>query len=182
MPLTDCAFETPRLLVKEWHSLTPDEWRATDLSEVVAAMLTPAVTQTLPEPWQGDYTPTRASDWVRERDAEGVTLLAIDKSDGERVGLVILAIEDDPTGGSIEGASLRLGYLLAEASWGQGFASELVTGLVAWCRERRVGAIAGGVDEHNAASIRVLEKNGFELQPGAEVGPGELLYRLVLAP
>lgn len=40
MILSACTFETERLLVKEWHSLSPSDWQQEDLAEVVAAILT----------------------------------------------------------------------------------------------------------------------------------------------
>ena len=57
---------------------------------------------------------------------------------------------------------VRLGYLLAESAWGKGLASELIEGFVRWCRgEAAIRSLAGGVNPDNAASIHVLEKNGF---------------------
>ena len=32
------------------------------------------------------------------------------------------------------GVEVRLGYLVSEAAWGRGFATELVKGLFDWCR------------------------------------------------
>ena len=77
---------------------------------------------------------------------------------------------------------VRLGYLLAEDAWGQGIASELVSGFVGWCREQTsVSSIAGGVALDNPASRRVMQKNGFELvQRDGEIAQDEQLYRLRL--
>jgi ribosomal-protein-alanine N-acetyltransferase len=80
------------------------------------------------------------------------------------------------------GTEVRLGYLVSEASWGQGFASELVDGFIGWCRKHTsISSIAGGVAPDNPASKRVLEKNGFQLvQTAHEIDPEEELYRLSL--
>lgn len=171
-----CCFETERLLIKEWHSLAAGEWIAQDLAIIVQSMLTPSVTQSLPEPWQGEYTLARAREWVRERDEEGTMLLVIDRASRKAAGLVILfEIEHEETS-SIE---LRLGYLLAESAWGKGFATELIRGLIAWCQSAGIGSIVGGVARENVASKRVLEKNGFACIPETE-SAAEQLFELRL--
>ncbi len=180
MVLRDCAFETERLIVKEWHSLSPDDWQREDLAKVVASMLTEPVTRSLPLSWQGTYSLDRAREWIKERDDEGSTFLVIDKSSRQGIGLMIL-FETQTEEGDGE-AEVRLGYLLSEAAWGKGIASELVSGLVSWCRGQEcISSIAGGVAHNNTASIRVLEKNGFQLvRSDEDIGEGELLYRLNL--
>ena len=84
-----CSFATDRMIVTEWHSLSPPDRRQERLAQVVAAMFTEPVTRTLPTVWHGDYTVSRARKWIRERDQEGTTLLVIDKSRPlrNRVGL-----------------------------------------------------------------------------------------------
>ena len=86
MPVLDCAFETDRLLADEWHSMPPQSWQQQDLDRDVAHMLTEPVTQPLSESWRGSYTLERASSWIAERDAEGTTLLIVEKSSRRAVG------------------------------------------------------------------------------------------------
>ncbi len=171
-----CTFETDRLLVQEWRVVSSHDWHQQDLAHVVAAMLTEPVTRSLPPSWQGDYSVERAREWVKERDDEGPTLLIIDKSTKHVVGLMIL-FETDAEDGGVE---VRLGYLLSEPVWGQGFASELVRGFVGWCRQQAsISSIAGGVAQDNPASKRVLEKSGFRLVKSEnEPAQDEQLFRL----
>ncbi len=175
MPLVECTFESGRLLVAEWHSFSMRELLGRTLAQVVTTMMTEPVTRSLPESWQGGYTLTRAVSWISERDSEGVTLLAINKSTGEPAGLVILFESETPRGDGIEA---RLGYLLAESFWGTGLATELVEAFVVWCRSQpEITSLAGGVERENVASRRVLEKNGFKLvDDDADVE--EQLFRL----
>ncbi len=108
--------------------LPPPGGHQENLAQLVAAMLTEPVTRTLPTAWQGNYTVSRASEWIRERDREGTTLLAIDKSTKKPVGLVILMeVAGEKDTGGIE---VRLGYLLSEPAWGKGLATELQTSSV----------------------------------------------------
>lgn len=175
-----CAFETERLLVKEWHALSSRDWQQQDLASVVATMLTEPVTRSLPASWQGSYTVERARKWIEERDREGTTLLVVDKSAKQAVGFMILFETDAENGG--DGIEVRLGHLLSESAWGQGFASELVRGFVSWCRKQAsISSIAGGVARENTPSKRVLEKNGFRLeQHEDESVQDEQLFRLHL--
>ena len=180
MVLRACTFETERLLVTEWHSPSSSDWQQQELVHVVAAILTEQVTRSLPASWQGSYTVERAREWIEERDKEGATLLVIDKLIHQAVGLMILfEMQTEEGNGDTD---LRLGYLLSEATWGKGIASELVNGFVSWCRgQTSISSIAGGVALDNSASKRVLEKNGFQLvQSGHGIAQDERLYRLSL--
>lgn len=152
------SFSTKRLSVNEWHSFTPDEWPQQDLDNVVREILTERVTKNLPPIWQGSYNLSRARQWINERDKEGITLLAVEKSSEQAIGMIIL-FESNASG------NLRLGYLLNESAWGKGLASELVGGFVNWCRHHDIHSVAGGVERSNVASRRVLEKCGFVAEP-----------------
>jgi len=178
MVLRDCTFDTQRLLVGEWHSLSPSDWQQEDLAEVVASLLTEPVTRSLPPSWQGSYSIDRARDWIKGRNREGTTLLVIDNITNQAVGLMILFAKQAEEGNGQ--ADVRLGYLLSEAAWGKGIASELVNGFVSWCRgQETISSIAGAVAYDNPASKRVLEKNGFKLVRSVDdVAKGEQLYRL----
>lgn len=177
MTVERCSFRTDRLLVQPWHDPPADEWPTLDLPTTVADMMTEAVTRFLPGGWQGPYSVDRARQWIAERDLESPTLLAIDRSTGDPVGLVILFESPADTNGLVE---VRLGYLLAETAWGKGLATELLSGLVAWSRDRRdIGSIVGGVAAANSASSAALERLGFSLiESGAHGSADELLYEL----
>ena len=143
MLLRTCTFETTRLIVKEWHTLSPSDWHERDLPRVVAAMLTEPVTRSLPSEWQGSYT--------TERDRESTTLLVIYKSTQQAVGLMILSEMQAEVGNDY--IDVCLGYFVSEDSWGQGVASELVDGFVTWCRaQTSISSIPGGVALDNPAS------------------------------
>ena len=170
MLIENCNFSTQRLLVREWHSLSPDEWIQQDLEVVVQNILTTRVTRSLPPAWQGTYTLDRARNWVQERDDEGVTLLVVEKTSQLPIGLIILFETADGT----DGSELRLGYMLAESAWGKGLASELIGGFVEWCQNNDVNSVTGGVERDNIASKRVLEKIGFVCEPSTEEAAEQL--------
>ncbi|MGB3635831.1 MAG: GNAT family N-acetyltransferase, partial [Rubrobacteraceae bacterium] len=107
-------------------------------------------------------------------------LLIVEKSTGQAIGLTILFETD---AGSVPGGiEIRIGYLLSEPAWGKGYATELIRGFIGWSRgHTKIHSLAGGVKRGNAASARILEKNGFHAVPDdGEVGHHEQIFRLIL--
>jgi RimJ/RimL family protein N-acetyltransferase len=61
--------------------------------------------------------------------------------------------------------SAEIGYFLGEEFWGKGIATEAVKQLMEYIKEHfDFVRIFAGVFEHNKASMRALEKNGFHLE------------------
>ncbi len=170
-----CSFETERLSVRNSLNSDPGEpWPSAGLVDAVQTILTPGVTRWLPEGWQGEYSSARAQEWLLERHAESVVLEARERPQSDVIGMMLLS-ESGGDDGPIE---LRLGYMLAERAWGRGLATELVAGFVEWCRQRPESiVIVAGVEEGNVASVRVLERCGFERRDH-DVTSGELVYEL----
>ena len=142
-------------------------------------MLSSEVTEQLPESWQGPYSEQRTVNWIRDRDEEGVQLLALSSDTREPIGLLLLQEVLDP---SAAPAELRVGYLVVKSQWGKGFANELVRGLVEWARSRTFASIVAGVAAANIASIRVLEKCGFTRVEDESSAATELFYTIDLGP
>ncbi len=175
LDLDTLAFETERLRCGPW---VDDAHRSgADLAAIVADLLTPATTAALPSDWQGDFDVERAQAWIEQREADSTILLVSDTESSEPIGLVILA--SVPTGDTepaddaspVEDAALaddrvdlRIGYVIDEAWWGRGIATELVAGLVDRARtDPDIVSVTAGVDPGHGASIRVLERTGFRL-------------------
>ncbi|MBY5991180.1 GNAT family N-acetyltransferase [Ferrimonas balearica] len=147
-------FSTPRLNV---GPLTPDP--GPTLLMQIPELLSPRATRHLPSGWQGIHTEDASRSWLSERQAEGQLMAVRLRGTDELVGLLMLS----NTTRVQTGLTLHLGYVLAERWWGQGLASELVSGLAEWCQmDGRVSALIGGVVRDHAASVKVLEKSGFE--------------------
>lgn len=75
------------------------------------------------------------------------------KADDRLLGIVGLKFAD--------GQPPELAYWVAEPHWGQGLAGEAVSGLLDAAAEIGIDVIRARVLAANAASQRVLEKNGF---------------------
>ena len=169
------SFTTQRLIVKEWHSFEPQELQHTQLTDIVQSILIPQITADFPIMWRGEYDKKRARFWIKERDAEAITLLALDKRSKNAIGFLHFF----SVGKKKEAKQLRLGYALAINSWNKGYASELLEGFVSWCGDNNIATLLAGVNPKNSASMRVLQKNGFTID-GLDANGIDYLFGLKL--
>ena len=77
-----------------------------------------------------------------------------------------------------DGGTAEIGYSLHPEAQGQGYASEAVTALIRALRDRGVETVVAGCDPDNDASIRLLERLGFEYDG---IVDGERTYRLAIS-
>lgn len=169
-----CRFDTDRLLVSHWAPVLDDRSTRPAILAEVLLLLSPAVTEFLPAPLCLANGPDAVEEWVSNRRGESEVCCVRAKAGGDFIGLLILApwLEE---GGSL---TLRLGYLLNQAAWGRGYATELIRGLVTWCQTTGVRAqILAGVERNNGASGAVLIKAGFHKLP-EPAGSGSETYQL----
>lgn len=76
------------------------------------------------------------------------------------------------TGLSVQLGNMAItGYILARDAWGRGFATEALACMVELARALGVNSLHAACHAGHCASVRVLEKCGFEPDPeGASVG------------
>ena len=172
MTCRSSSFITDRLVVGEWRTLS---FSNKDIVNAVAAILTPRVTQSLPEEWRGKYSHSRAAKWLEDIDQEAATLLVLDRITRNPIGLMVLFESVEERSGHI----VRIGYMLAESAWGNGYATELLQGFVNWCKKTEIASVIGGVEKNNVTSQRVMEKNGFRVLANPQIH-SEILYELRL--
>ncbi|MDO6590604.1 hypothetical protein DS901_05915 [Loktanella sp. D2R18] len=148
MPLSD--FTTPRLKVSHWDALLADPIARGALLRYLSRILSNDVTRELPPSFAliGDV-----ADWVAARQSESDVYVI--NVDDQLVGLLIL-FDDEPN------TAIHLGYLFAQSTWGQGYATELLHGLVAAAKPPVT--LLAGVATTNPASAHVLRKAGFTLE------------------
>lgn len=76
----------------------------------------------------------------------------------------------------IDGSSSEIGYGIAEDYQGFGYATEAVTAISSWAfAQNTISCVTAKVDPDNLASIKVLEKSGFE--PTGRIGEEGPIYR-----
>jgi len=92
-------------------------------------------------------------------ESEPHTILGIEYK-GKLVGSIGLHLQED-----VYKHSAELGYFVGESYWQKGIAGVAVRGMIKYGFETlHLHRIFASVFEHNKASMRVLEKNGFVLE------------------
>ncbi len=163
------GFDTDRLIVRDWSAARADPVARRALADGLRAILTPPVLRHLPEPVQLAPDDPDLSAWMEAR-AAGASVGTIAERDStggaaRLIGLVFVMTRPEPE----KGTERRIGYLLGEAAWGRGLATELVRGLAAALHREGIHLLRAGVAVQNPASMRVLQKAGFvrEVEGGA---------------
>jgi len=155
-----CQFKTQRLAVSSWTKQTDKLKSENTFAKRVIDILSPDVTKALPDGWQNLKSVNEAEAWITDRDRESHFLTVQLNSTNEIIGFIFL-YESESNQQSYE---LRFGYLLSENVWGKGMGSELIEGLLQWCKEAGdIKSLSGGVECDNIGSIKVLEKTGFTI-------------------
>ena len=140
---------------REYYRLRP--WNGEDAASLVRHANNLSVARNLRDGFPHPYTMKDARQWLE--------MLATNHSD------MILAIEvnGEAAGGiglhglkDVYRFNAELGYWLSESHWGRGIISDAIGQVVpfAFTRTRWIRIFATTY-EHNLASMRVLEKNGF---------------------
>ena len=147
-------FETERLSVAHWADIIAVPVARRRLATQLPDLLAPDVIAHLPPFF--DLTDQNVDQWIDARDAESDIYLIRETGTDAIIGLMFLT---PPFNNDI-----HLGYLLGQAAWGKGYASELLSGLV--LHIPKIGfRLLGGVGRENPASVHVLQKTGFQLVP-----------------
>lgn len=155
------CFETGRLTVHPLNDALKTEKMPARLHEAFAGLLTPDVLKHLPPALSLTDGEDAIERWIDARTQESVCFLINHRTEDVILGLMILVFDTEPA--RVPG--IQLGYPFLQSVWGQGYATELVTGLLGACRSLGPIRIHGGVSKGNPASARVLSKLGFVPQP-----------------
>ena len=155
-------FETERTSVTSWKSALADETLRNVLVEDCKRILTPKVLRHLPDSLNVSARSEDIDQWIDARDAESTVLTIREKTTSKLLGFMILAElpQHDPL------RTVHLGYFFAEESWGKGYATEVLSGLIAHLKPQETPVqLIGGVEKSNIASAKVLLNAGFVIDP-----------------
>jgi len=147
-------FETERLNVFALSQCEKAGSDQIDILNSVPSILTENVVKDLPEYFHGIRNAAGAKEWLTRMMTESALHCVVDRSSQTLIGFLFLYDAGE--------GEYHLGYLLSEPTWGKGLATELIKGLLEAGRAQSdLKKILGGVAELNKASIKVLEKTGF---------------------
>lgn len=135
-------------------------WRPGDEASLVAHANNYNVWRNLRDRFPHPYRMEDAREWIRGAGVESPQINFAIVVDGEAVGGIGLVLNGD-----IHRCSAEIGYWLGEASWGRGIVTEAVRALTQWAFDNfNLSRIYAGVMEWNPASMRVLEKAGYQFE------------------
>jgi len=135
-------------------------WRPGDEESLVAHANNHEIWRNMRDRFPHPYTMEDAREWIRLAGEETPqTNFAIVVA-GQAAGGIGLILKDD-----ISRCSAEIGYWLGEAFWGRGIVTEAVHAFTQWSFENfNLSRIYAGVLEWNPASMRVLEKAGYQFE------------------
>ena len=133
-------------------------WRAADRPDLIREANNRKVWRNMTHTFPHPYTDSDADLWLAIAADPGASIqLAITLDDRAVGGIGAIA------GEGIFAGTAQFGYWLGEAHWGRGIASAAASALAAQLgREHRFARLEAQVFGWNPASMRVLEKAGFE--------------------
>ena len=100
---------------------------------------------------------------------EWYAIWMIELKDGTHIGELCFK-------GIDESGSTEIGYGIAENFQGCGYATEAIMAAVTWAlQQNKINCVTAEVDKKNIASVRVLEKSGFEMT--GRIGKEGPIYR-----
>ena len=137
------------------------EWSKGDIEPLVILANNKKISDNLRDHFPYPYTLKDAEEWISLNETNlSITNFAIEVNNELAGGCGILLKED------IYRFSAEIGYWIGEKFWNKGLATHVVHLLIQEIKLRHphIIRIYAEVFEHNKASMKVLEKNGFHLE------------------
>ncbi|KHT62000.1 hypothetical protein RJ45_19780 [Photobacterium gaetbulicola] len=139
-------FSTERLSAKTLDRTMPG------IQDEIMAMFTEPVSRHLPPSCQNFRTAEDVANWLEGMAQTGSVLRLTEYQ--QAIGYLFVFPEPENC--------YRLGYVLDEARWGKGFATEAMQGLVTYLSaHEHAASFIAGVEPDNTGSVNVLKKLGF---------------------
>lgn len=136
-------------------------WQHKDAEPLVALANNKKIWDNVRDYFPHPYTTKDAKDWLALNVGITPVLNFVIEVDGNFAGSVGMVPKTD-----VYRCNMEIGYWLGEPYWGKGIASTAIALMcdIVWQNYSHINRIYAEVFEGNKASMRVLEKNGFELE------------------
>jgi ribosomal-protein-alanine N-acetyltransferase len=145
-------------MLLELGDLRVRNWRRDDLDALLRYANNPKIAGNLRDQFPHPYTRRDGVEYLNYVRSMDVAMAFAIEHGGEAVGGIGFKVGVD-----IARLSIEMGYWLAEPFWGRGLTTRAVTATSDWAFDNfKVVRIFATVFSHNVASMRVLEKSGFQ--------------------
>jgi [ribosomal protein S5]-alanine N-acetyltransferase len=155
-------------------------WQRSDLDALLRHANNPKIAANLRDQFPHPYTRRDGLDYLNYVRSMDVPMSFAIEHGGEAIGGIGFKLGVD-----IARLSVEMGYWLAEPFWGRGITTRAVIAASDWAFDGyKVIRIFATVFVHNTASIRVLQKAGFEREGTlrrSAIKNGEILDQLMYA-
>ena len=136
------------------------EWKKSDSTALAKIANNKKIWDNVRDRLPYPYTEQDAKEWLALVKKQKIVTTFCVEADGELAGSIGFTLKED-----VYRKSAEIGYFIGENFWGQGIATEAIRQLVGYIEENfDLVRIYAEVFEHNKASMKVLEKNGFYLE------------------
>jgi [ribosomal protein S5]-alanine N-acetyltransferase len=144
----------------EGNTITIRLWVHTDAAALAACINNKKIWDNLRDYIPQPYTPADAADYIARQQAVDPAQNFAIVYNGAVAGGAGIILKDD-----VYRKTAEIGYWVAEHCWGKGIATEAVRQLSAYAFAAfNIVRLQAEVFEHNKASMKVLEKNGYVLE------------------
>jgi RimJ/RimL family protein N-acetyltransferase len=136
------------------------KWKRSDVDSLAKIANNKNIADNLRDQFPFPYKKRDAKDWIEKVRKEEITTNFCIEADGEVTGSIGFVLKED-----VYRKNIEIGYYVAEEYWGRGVATEAVKQALEYIAKTFDPVrIYAEVFEHNKASMKVLEKNGFYLE------------------
>ena len=136
------------------------EWKKSDSTALAKIANNKKIWDNVRDRLPYPYTEQDAKEWLALVKKQKIVTTFCVEADGELAGSIGFTLKED-----VYRKSAEIGYFIGENFWGQGIATEAIRQLVGYIEKNfDLVRIYAEVFEHNKASMKVLEKNGFYLE------------------
>lgn len=133
------------------------KWQRGDERSLAENANNPNIWNNVRDYFPSPYTLTDAYEWINFAQTERCNFAI--EVEGKAVGGIGIIFQKD-----VARRNAEIGYWLGETHWGKGIVSAAIIEMVGYVFESfpEINRIYAGVFQYNTASMRVLEKAGFE--------------------
>ena len=136
------------------------KWKRSDVDALAKIANNKNIADNLRDMFPHPYKKKDAKAWIEMIKKKKAANSFCIEVDGKVAGSICFFLKDD-----VYRKNIELGYFIAEEYWGRGAATEAIRQTLQHIKKKfDVVRIYAEVFEHNKASMKVLEKNGFHLE------------------
>ena len=136
------------------------KWKRSDADALAKIANNKNIADNLRDMFPFPYKKKDAKQWIERVKQEGVTTNFCIELAGEVAGSIGFVLKED-----VYRKNIEIGYFISEEFWGRGIATQAMRQALEYIEKKFDPVrIYAEVFEHNKASMKVLEKNGFYLE------------------